>query len=126
ALRIWLNPAKLDKYHLMPSDVRAAVVAQNSDVSAGELGGLPQAAGQQLNATITVRSRLTSVDQFKDIILKSNPDGSVVRLSDVAKVEIGSDSYSGTTFYNGHPSAGMVLELTAGANAVGTERRVKE
>src|SRR5699024_6843912 len=85
ALRIWLNPAKLDKYHLMPSDIRAALEAQNADVSAGELGGLPQVDGQQLQATIKMRSRLTSPSQFKDIIVKANSDGSVIHLSDVAR-----------------------------------------
>lgn len=126
ALRIWLNPNKLNQYHLMPSDVRSALVAQNADVSAGELGGLPQAQGQQLNATITARSRLTSVKQFKDIIVKANPDGSVVHLSDVARVEIGSDEYSEIARYNGRRAAGLGLELASGANAMATAAAVEK
>lgn len=126
ALRIWLNPHKLNQYHLMPSDIRAALKAQNADVSAGELGGLPQAKGQQLNATITSRSRLTSVDQFKHIIVKSNSDGSVVYLSDVARVEIGSDEYSEIARYNGRRAAGLGLELASGANAMATATAVEK
>lgn len=126
ALRVWLDPNKLDKYHLMPSDIRAALEAQNADISAGELGGLPQVEGQQLQATIKMRSRLTSPSQFKDIIVKTNPDGSVVHLSDVARVEIGSDRYSGRVSYDGHVAAGLALELAAGANAVATADRVEQ
>ncbi|HET7315467.1 efflux RND transporter permease subunit [Salinisphaera sp.] len=126
ALRIWLNPRKLDQYHLMPSDIRAALEAQNANVSAGELGGLPQAPGQQLNATIKARSLLTSVDAFKRIIVKSNPDGSVVHLSDVARVVIGSDEYTEIARFNGRRAAGLGLELAAGANAVATAEKVEQ
>ncbi|RJS91604.1 efflux RND transporter permease subunit [Salinisphaera sp. Q1T1-3] len=126
ALRIWLNPNKLNQYDLVPGDIRAALEAQNADVSAGELGGLPAAPGQQLNATIRTRSRLTSPDQFADIIVKANPDGSLVRLSDVARVEIGSDEYSEIARYNGHRAAGLGMELAAGANAMGTATAVEQ
>ncbi|KEZ76544.1 efflux RND transporter permease subunit [Salinisphaera hydrothermalis] len=126
ALRIWLDPHKLNQYHLMPSDIRAALESQNANVSAGQLGGLPQSKGQQFTATITARSRLTSVDQFKHIIVKSNPDGSVVRLSDVARVEIGSDEYSEIARFNGRHAAGLGLELAAGANAMQTAQNVEK
>ncbi|ROO28938.1 efflux RND transporter permease subunit [Salinisphaera japonica] len=124
ALRIWLDPDRLNQYNLMPADVRAAVEAQNANVSAGELGGLPAAPGQQLNATIRARSRLTAVSQFKDIVVKAAADGSLVHLSDVARVEIGSDEYSEIARYNGHRAAGLGLELAAGANAVGSAENV--
>ncbi|RUW69316.1 efflux RND transporter permease subunit, partial [Mesorhizobium sp. M2A.F.Ca.ET.067.02.1.1] len=94
AMRIWLDPDKLAQYSLMPSDVAAAVEAQNTQVSAGQLGGLPARKGQQLNATVTAKSRLQTAEQFRNIILKSNTDGSLVRLNDVAKVEIGAESYT--------------------------------
>ncbi|WP_348760254.1 efflux RND transporter permease subunit [uncultured Salinisphaera sp.] len=124
ALRIWLNPDRLNQYNLMPADIRAAVEAQNANVSAGELGGLPAAPGQQLNATIRARSRLSTVDEFKNIVVKAAADGSLVRLSDVARVEIGSDEYSEIARYNGHRAAGLGLELSAGANAVGSAENV--
>ena len=86
AMRVWMDPARLVKYNLMPSDISAAIQAQNTEVSAGQLGGLPAAPGQQLNATITARSKLTTVDEFRNIVLKSTTEGSVVRLKDVEGV----------------------------------------
>jgi HAE1 family hydrophobic/amphiphilic exporter-1/multidrug efflux pump len=105
AMRIWLDPAKLEQYALMPSDISSALAAQNTEVSAGQLGALPATAGQQLNATISARSRLQTVQQFRDIVLKSASDGSLVLLSDVARVELGNESYDVVTALDGKPSA---------------------
>jgi hypothetical protein len=89
AMRIWLNPQRLAAVQLMPSDVIAAITAQNSEVAAGEVGGLPSPEGQMLNATVTAQSRLQTVEQFENIVLKTLPDGSSVRIKDIARVEIG-------------------------------------
>ncbi|MET0220139.1 MAG: efflux RND transporter permease subunit, partial [Tardiphaga sp.] len=125
AMRIWLDPDKLAKYNLMPGDVTAAIQTQNTQVTAGQLGGLPAVAGQQLNATITSQSRLQTVEQFKDIILRTASSGQVVRVGDVARVELGSKSYDSTARYNGKPAAGMGISLATGANAVSTSEAVK-
>ncbi|ABD87428.1 efflux RND transporter permease subunit [Rhodopseudomonas palustris] len=125
AMRIWLNPDKLAKYALMPSDVEAAIQAQNTQVSAGQLGGLPARAGQQLNATVTARSRLQTAEQFRNIILKSATDGSLVRLNDVAEVELGAESYTTSAAYNGMPAAGLAVNLATGANAISTAEAVQ-
>jgi multidrug efflux pump len=125
ALRVWLNPYELSSYKLMPSDVSAAILAQNVQVTAGEVGGLPSPPGQELDATVTAQSLLKSPDQFKAIILRTAPDGSVVRLSDVARVEIGAADYSVVTHLNGRPAAGMAIQLAPGANALTTAALVK-
>ncbi|MFJ6326384.1 MULTISPECIES: efflux RND transporter permease subunit [unclassified Rhizobium] len=125
AMRIWVNPDKLAKYQLMVSDVTAAIQAQNSQVSAGQLGALPQRKGQQLNATVTAKSRLQTPEQFENIILKSQPDGSLVRINDVATVELGASSYTTSSTYNGHPSAGLAVMLASGANAISTAESVR-
>ncbi|MFP6850281.1 MAG: efflux RND transporter permease subunit [Pseudomonas sp.] len=125
AMRIWLDPAKLEQYALMPSDISNALEAQNTQVSAGQLGSLPASAGQQLNATISARSKLQTAQQFRDIVLKSASDGSLVLLSDVAKVELGSESYDVVTALNGKPSAAMGVKLATGANALSVAKAVK-
>src|SRR5689334_13124227 len=111
AMRIWLDPAKLTSYSLMPSDVIAAIQAQNTQVAAGQIGGLPAPEGQRLNATVTARSRLTSADEFSRILVKTQPDGSTVRVGDVARVELGSENYGAMTRLNGHPGAGIAVQL---------------
>jgi multidrug efflux pump len=126
AMRIWLDPEKLQKYALMPSDVQSAIQAQNTQVSAGQLGGMPQRAGQQLNATVTAKSRLQTVEQFENIILKGASTGSIVRLNDVATVELGSESYEFSSKYNGQPATGLAIQLASGANAISTASAVKE
>ncbi|MBB4305248.1 multidrug efflux pump [Rhodobium orientis] len=126
AMRIWLDPDKLSKYALMPGDIAAAVQSQNTQVSAGQLGGLPAVEGQQLNATVTARSRLQTPEQFRNIILKSTTEGSIVRLNDVARVEIGSESYNTTARYQGQPAAGVGVSLATGANALSTAQRVRD
>ncbi|MGX1322513.1 multidrug efflux pump [Bradyrhizobium sp. USDA 377] len=125
AMRIWLDPDKLTKYNLMPGDVIAAIQTQNTQVTAGQLGGLPSVGGQQLNATITSQSRLRTVEQFKDIILRTATSGQTVRIGDVARVELGSKSYDSSARYNGKPAAGMGISLATGANAVATSEAVK-
>ncbi|AJE02686.1 efflux RND transporter permease subunit [Geobacter pickeringii] len=125
AMRIWLNPARLNNYHLTTNDVIAAVQAQNAQVSAGQFGGNPAPPGQQLNATITARTLLQTPEQFNAIILKTNPDGSTVRLKDVAECKIGTENYDVEARYKGKPMGGMALRLAAGANALDTANRVK-
>jgi multidrug efflux pump len=126
AMRIWLDPDKLAEFSMMPSDVTAAIAAQNTQVSAGQLGGLPARQGQELNATVTARSRLQTADEFRNIILKSNVDGSLVRLSNVATVELGAQSYTSSSSYNGMPAAGLAINLATDANAIATARAVQQ
>ena len=104
-MRIWLNPSKLLSYSLTPSDVINAVKAQNKQVSLGEVGGKPIRDGQQMNVTIKAQKQLTSVPEFERILLRVNPDGSAVRLRDVARVELGQESYTSSARYNGKPAA---------------------
>ena len=117
AMRIWMNPALLQKFALMPSDIIAALNAQNAQISAGQLGALPATSGQQLNATITARTKLKTVGEFQNILLKVAPDGAAVLLKDVARVELGADNLSVTLRLNGKPGAGMGVVLADGANA---------
>src|SRR6195952_1470696 len=125
AMRIWVNPDNLAKYQLMVSDVTNAVEAQNIQVSPGQLGALPQVQGQQLNATVTAKSRLQTPEQFENIILKSLPNGSLVRLNDVATVELGASSYNSSATYNGSSAAGLAVMLASGANAIDTAEAVQ-
>ncbi|ACS86288.1 efflux RND transporter permease subunit [Musicola paradisiaca] len=125
AMRIWLDPAKLASYSLMPSDISSAIEAQNTQVSAGKIGGKPASANQQLTATVTAQSRLKTPEEFRNIIIKSETSGALVRLEDVARVEIGNEDYSMTTRLNGHPGAGIAVMLSPGANALSTAERVK-
>ena len=125
AMRIWLNPTKLDNYRLTTNDVVAALQAQNTQVSAGQFGGTPAMQGQQLNATITARTLLQTPAQFDAIILRTNNDGSTVRLKDVAECQIGTESYDAQAHYKGKPVGAMALKLAAGANALETATRIK-
>ncbi len=125
AMRIWLDPNKLQKYNLMPGDVINAIQEQNAQVSAGQLGGAPSVAGQQLNVTITAQSRLETADQFARILLRVNSDGSAVRIGDVARVEMGSESYDVRSRYNGKPATGIAVRLASGANALATADTVR-
>lgn len=126
AMRIWLDPDKLFKYALTPSDIAAAIQAQNTQVSAGQLGGLPARQGQQLNATVTAQSRLQTPEQFRNIILKSAADGSLVRVNDVATVAFGAEDYTSSSTYNGQPATGLAINLATGANAIRTAAAVKD
>ncbi|MBS1165193.1 MAG: multidrug transporter [Proteobacteria bacterium] len=120
AMRIWLDPAAMLKYQLVPSDVTTAIKAQNAQVAAGSIGAVPVVKGQQLKASIIAQSQMTSVDEFKRISLKTTSDGSVVRLSDVARIEIGLETYGQQSSFNGMPSAGFGVQLASGANAITT------
>lgn len=126
AMRIWLKPDKLDEYQLTVGDVSAAIEVQNNQVTAGELGGLPAVKGQQLNASIIAQTRLQTADEFRKILIKTQPDGSRVELGDVARVELGGENYAIDTFYKGHPAAGMGINLAPGANALATAQRVRD
>jgi HAE1 family hydrophobic/amphiphilic exporter-1/multidrug efflux pump len=125
AMRIWVDPVKLQSFQLTLSDVTSAVQAQNAQVSAGQLGALPAPREQMLNATVSVQSRLSTPEQFAAIRLKSNVDGSIVRLGDVARVEIGSENYAITGLWNGKPGTGMGIKLAPGANALDTVDAIK-
>ncbi|MCX6876726.1 MAG: efflux RND transporter permease subunit [Verrucomicrobia bacterium] len=125
AMRIWLNPHQLNNYRLTSNEVIAALQAQNAQVSAGQFGGIPAMHGQQLNATITARTLLQTPAQFEAIILRTNDDGSTVRLKDVAECKIGTETYDVQSFYKGKPVGAMAIRLAAGANALETATRIK-
>ncbi|WP_031340684.1 efflux RND transporter permease subunit, partial [Xanthomonas maliensis] len=121
---IWLDPNKLSNFSLTPLDVKTALQAQNAQVSAGQLGALPASANQQLNATITAQTRLKTAAEFEDILLRTQSDGSQVRLRDVARIELGSESYNTVGRYNGKPAAGLAIKLATGANALDTVKAI--
>ncbi|MCW8195907.1 efflux RND transporter permease subunit [Proteobacteria bacterium 005FR1] len=125
AMRIWLDPNKLYSYKLSVADVRAAIREQNTDVSAGQIGGLPAVSGQQLTATLSAQSRLQTPEEFERIVLRVNPDGSQVRIRDVARVELGSQGYERIVRLERRPAAGLAVTLAAGANALETADAVK-
>ncbi len=126
AMRIWLDPDKLKTYSLQPSDIIAAVRAENAQVSVGQLGDLPSVPGQQLNATIISQGRLQTPEQFRAIALRTNASGSTLRLGDVARVERGSSDYTFTARYNGGPASGLGVTLGTNANALSTVRVVTD
>ena len=125
AMRIWLNPDKLTDYRLTIEDVIAALKAYNVEVSAGQFGGAPAVQGQRLNASIIVQSLLKTPEEFAAIPVRINPDGSIVRIKDVGRAELGTDAYDIEAFYNGKPAAGMAIRQAAGANALDTADAVK-
>jgi len=126
AMRIWLNPARLAAFQLIPQDVISAVQAQNAEVPAGEIGGQPMPPEQMLSAIVTSQSRLQTPEQFREIILKSRPDGSTVTLGDVARVELGSENYTMVSRVKGHPGSGIAIMLAPGADALTTAQQVKD
>jgi len=126
AMRIWLDPHKLQSFGLIPGDVITALQNQNTEIAAGEVGGLPQPEGQQLNATVTSQGRLQTPEQFRNVVVKSDPTGARVLLGDVARVEMGADNYSARIRANGHPGAGIGISLEPGANALRTATLVKQ
>ena len=125
AMRIWLNPDRMVGYHITPDDIRQAVKAYNAQISAGQAGGLPAIKGQQLNVTVNVQELLQTPEQFGAIPLRTNPDGSTIRLRDVARTELGTESYESDTRLNGNPAAGMLIRLASGANALDTSNLIK-
>ena len=126
AMRIWLNPQALFQYSLTVGDVVAAIREQNVEVTAGELGGLPAVEGQQLNANIKAQSLLQTPEQFGAILLKTNPDGSQVRLRDVSRIKLAGESANIITFFDNAPAAGLAISLAPGANALETSKLIKE
>jgi multidrug efflux pump len=125
AMRIWLDPARLNSYALTPVDVNTAIRSQNVQVSAGEIGGLPAVPGQQLNATVTGPSRLQTVGDFKNILLRVNQDGSQIRLADVGRIELDSEFESINSLFNGKQASGIGIRLASGANALDTADAVR-
>jgi len=125
AMRIWLDPHKLNSFQLTPVDIKAAIQAQNKQVAVGDLGGTPSTAGQQVNASMMAQTKMSSPEQFAQILLKVNSDGSQIRLKDVARVEIGGESYDAVTTFNGKPASGMAIMLATGANALDTAKAVR-
>ena len=125
AMRIWLDPFKLRNYSLMPSDVRNAIEAQNTQVAAGEIGAQPSLKGQELDATVTALSRLQTPEQFRNIILRTDPNGATLRLGDVARVELGAEDYGVVSRFDGKPASGLAIQLAPGANALTTANAVK-
>ncbi len=125
AIRIWLDPYKLSAVGLMPDDVVTAIQSQNAQVASGQLGGQPSSDKQMLNVVVTSRTRLTNVDQFKAIVVKTRNDGSRVRLQDVARVELGSENYVSLGRLNQHPAAGMAVLLSSGSDALKTSELVR-
>ena len=125
AMRIWLDPGKLETYKLATSEVIAAIRAQNAQVAVGQLGGTPAVPGQQLNATVTAQGRLETPEQFRAIVVRSQPDGSSVTLGEVARVELGAESYDVIGRYNGQPATGIAVSLATGANALETAQRLE-
>src|SRR5690606_31095996 len=126
AMRIWLDPDKLNSYQLTPGDVVSAIRAQNVQVASGQLGGLPTYEGVQLSATVIGKVRMRTAAEFENILLKVTPQGSQVRLKDVAEVGLGSENFAISGLYNGMPSAGMALRLATGANLLETVDAVKQ
>ena len=125
AMRIWLDPYKLAAVKLMPSDIITAIQGQNTQVAAGQLGQQPSAPEQMLNVPVTSRSRLTTADQFRAIVVKTGGGGGRVLLGDVARVELGAESYNIVSRYNGHPAVGLAVQLAPGADALKTAALVK-
>ena len=126
AMRIWLDPNKLNYFNLSIEEIIAAIQAQNAQVTAGQLGALPATEGQELNATITAQSRLKTPEQFQNILVRVNTDGSNILLKDVAKVEIGAADYNFLSRYDGKPSAGLGIYLATGANQLDTSAKVDQ
>jgi multidrug efflux pump len=125
SMRIWLKPDKLESYAISPADISRAVRAQNALLPLGEVGQLPAMPGQEVNAVIASRGRLTTPEEFGAIVVRANPDGSTVRLKDIARVELGAQDYSRTARLNGQPIAGMAVRITPGANALATAQGVR-
>ena len=125
AMRIWIEPTRLTGYQLTPADVTAAIRAQNAQVASGTIGDLPNVAGQGISATVVVNGQLTSVEQFGDIVLRANPDGSTVRLKDVARIELGGQAYATSARLNGEPAVGIGVQLSPTGNALQAAKDVR-
>ncbi|SIS99228.1 efflux RND transporter permease subunit [Paracoccus saliphilus] len=126
AMRIWMDPMKMTQYQVTPADITAAVSEQNTNVTVGSLGAQPAAEGQRLTMTLSAQSQFSNVAEFERILLRVDPDGSTVFLGDVARIEIGQESYGGDSRFNGNPAAGFSVNLATGANAVSTAEAVRK
>ena len=125
AMRVWIDPAKLVGYGLSPTNVAQAIQAQNAQVSSGTIGDLPNVPGQAIFATVVVKGQLDSVEPFANIVLRANPDGSTVRLRDVARIELGGQSYATSARLNGEPSTGIGVQLSPSGNALATAKAIR-
>jgi multidrug efflux pump len=125
SMRIWLKPERLQAFNLSPADVSRAIRAQNTALATGELGQLPAVSDQQLNAIIVTKGRLSTTEEFGDVIVRANADGSSVRVKDVARVELGADSYDVAARLDGQPASAIAIRLAPGANALDTAKAVK-
>src|SRR6476661_10831969 len=125
AMRIWIDPAKLVGFNLSANDINNAIRTQNAQVASGTIGDLPLAVGQQITATVVVTGQLSTIEQFGNIVLRANPDGSTVRLKDVARIEIGGQSYATSARLNGKPSTGIGVQLSPTGNALETAQLIK-
>ena len=125
AMRVWLNPDKLTDYQMTVQDVITALRAYNVEVSAGQFGGAPAVEGQRLNASIIVQSLLKTPEEFAAIPLRTSPDGSIVRIKDVGRTELGTEFYDVDLKYNGKPAAGLAVRQAAGANALDTAKAIR-
>ncbi|MED5621804.1 efflux RND transporter permease subunit [Ideonella sp. BN130291] len=125
AMRIWLDPARLVGFNLSANDVTAAIRAQNAQVSSGTIGDLPNVPGQSIFATVVVNGQLANPEQFGNVVLRANPDGSTVRLRDVARIELGAQNYATSARLNGKPSAGIGVQLSPSGNALATATAIR-
>jgi multidrug efflux pump len=125
SMRVWIDPAKLQGFNLSPGDVNAAIKAQNAQVSSGIIGDLPNVPGQAIAATVVVNGQLTSVEQFGDIVLRANTNGSTVRLKDVARIELGGQAYSTSARLNGQPAVGIGVQLAPSGNALASAKAIR-
>lgn len=125
-MRIWLDPNKLTQYNLIPNDVVTAITTQNTQVAAGAIGDLPVVQGQYLNAKVTAGSRLKTIQDFEQIIVKSDVSGSFVQLKDIARIELGAENYQSFNTINGYPAAGLGISLSSGANAIQTSKLIHQ
>ncbi|MDP9901286.1 efflux RND transporter permease subunit [Variovorax ginsengisoli] len=125
AMRVWIDPAKLQGFSLSSGDVNAAITAQNAQVSSGTIGDLPNITGQAIAATVVVRGQLSTVEQFGNIVLRANTDGSAVRLKDVARIELGGQAYSTSARLNGQPAVGIGVQLAPSGNALQSAKAIR-
>lgn len=125
SMRVWLDPNKLTRVQMTPIDVQNAIKAQNAQVAFGKVGGTPSVESQQFTATIMGQTRLSSVEEFNNILLRVNQDGSKVRLQDVARVELGGENYDADALYNGQSTAAVAIKLATGANALDTAEKIR-
>ena len=125
AMRVWLDPHKLNSYQLTPSDIQNAITAQNAQIALGKLGGTPAVSDQQFTATIMGQSRLSTPEQFGNVLLRVKQDGSKVRLKDVARIELAGESFDAEARYNGQPTAAFAVKLATGANALDTAEKIR-